>query len=112
MRQGRRRMRVLLLKLQYLPPSTEERIFNLLTPFIFFLHVVSATDLTIICDKKTSFTLFPYGNELKSHWAQIILIFFKEYQFCLLIKYIPVSLLSCTAQYACDVPILSEKSHP
>ncbi|GFQ80211.1 uncharacterized protein TNCT_50301 [Trichonephila clavata] len=104
MRRTRRRMRVLLLKLQYLPPSTEERIFNVLAPFIFFLQVVSATTITIVCDKKISSTMFAYGNELKSQWAQIILIFLKEYSFLFTYQVYPclIAIVYCTICVRCS----------
>ncbi|GFQ64196.1 uncharacterized protein TNCT_213401 [Trichonephila clavata] len=109
----RKRMRILLLKLQYLPPSTEERIFNLLTPFILFLHVVTSSIITITSDKKTLSAMFAYGNELKSRWAQIILIFFKECLFLFAYQVYPslIALVFCTICVRCSnsIRILTHK---
>ncbi|GFQ84329.1 uncharacterized protein TNCT_697051 [Trichonephila clavata] len=79
MRRKRRRLSILLLKLQFLSPCTEERIFNLLMPVIFLIHGVAAITLTILCDKKIASTAYAFGIEVESYWAQIMLIFFKDY---------------------------------
>ncbi|GFR25242.1 uncharacterized protein TNCT_172521 [Trichonephila clavata] len=81
MRRSRKRMSILFCKLQYLPPCRKEKVLNLLTPFLFFLHVVSAIAVTILCDRKKISTVLAYGNEIQNHFAQIMLIFFKYNNF-------------------------------
>ncbi|GFY71070.1 uncharacterized protein TNIN_1101 [Trichonephila inaurata madagascariensis] len=73
----RRRLSLLLLKLQYLPPCTEEKIFNLLMPLFFLILMALATACSIICDKKTFLAVFAYVKDLESQWAQKMFIFFK-----------------------------------
>ncbi|GFY46731.1 uncharacterized protein TNIN_294531 [Trichonephila inaurata madagascariensis] len=48
--------------------------------------------------------MFAYGNELKSHWAQVMLIFFKEYNFLFAYQVYPclIAVVYCTICVRCS----------
>ncbi|GFY46732.1 uncharacterized protein TNIN_294541 [Trichonephila inaurata madagascariensis] len=104
MRRTRRRLSILLLKLQYLPPCTEERIFNLLMPLIFFIPVAAAGTVTVLCDKKITSTACAFGIEVESYWAQIMLIFFKNYIYFFTYPVFPglIAVVYCTICVRCS----------
>ncbi|GFR23849.1 uncharacterized protein TNCT_270641 [Trichonephila clavata] len=103
----KRRLSILLLKLQYLPPSTKERIFSLLMLVIFLIPVAVAMSVTILCDKKITSTAYAFGKEVENQWAQIMLIFFKEYIYFLTYPTFPclISVLYCTICVRCSYAI-------
>ncbi|GFX02662.1 uncharacterized protein TNCV_2011061 [Trichonephila clavipes] len=103
MRRNRKRLSILFLKLQYLPPSPEEKIFDLLIPILFLIQVGLAAVCAMTADKDIS-TSFAYGKELKSHWARLMLIFFKEFLLLLICPLVPclIALVYCTICLRCS----------
>ncbi|GFX13947.1 uncharacterized protein TNCV_3422581 [Trichonephila clavipes] len=104
MRRTRRRFSLLLIKLQNLPPCTEERIFNLLMPLIFLFPVAAAGTVTVLCDKKITSTKYAFGIEVENHWAQILVIFFKEYIYFFAFPAFPclITVVYCTICVRCS----------
>ncbi|GFR19620.1 uncharacterized protein TNCT_56801 [Trichonephila clavata] len=103
MRRVRRRLSILILKLQYLQPSPKEKMFDLLIPILFLIQVALVVACTITADKDIS-TDFAYGKELKSHWVRLMLIFFKEFLLLLISPFLPclVALVYCTICLRCS----------
>ncbi|GFV44522.1 uncharacterized protein TNCV_3287041 [Trichonephila clavipes] len=79
MSRKRRCLSTLLLKLQYLPSSTKERLFNLLMLVIYLIPWAEAISVTVLCDKKLTAAAYAFGKEVENQWAQIMLILLKEY---------------------------------
>ncbi|GFQ67264.1 uncharacterized protein TNCT_133641 [Trichonephila clavata] len=103
MRLSRRRLSILLNKLEYLTPSPEEKMFDLLIPVLFLIHFGLSVACPIAADKTVSMS-FAYGKELKSHWARLMLIFFKEFLLLLICPFLPclVALVYCTICLRCS----------
>ncbi|GFY73655.1 uncharacterized protein TNIN_331911 [Trichonephila inaurata madagascariensis] len=103
MRLSRRRLNILLLKIQYLPPSPEEKMFHLLIPILFLIHVGLSATSAFTAEKYIS-TIFAYGKELKTHWARLMLIFFKDFLLLLICPFLPcfIALVYCTICLRCS----------
>ncbi|GFY50503.1 uncharacterized protein TNIN_95041 [Trichonephila inaurata madagascariensis] len=103
MHRTRKRLSILLLKLQCLPPSAEERAFNLLMLVIFLSPVALTTTNTVLCDKKTLSAKYAYGKESESHWVQMLVIF-KQFVYLFTYPTFPclIAVLYCTICVRCS----------
>ncbi|GFY79431.1 hypothetical protein TNIN_68731 [Trichonephila inaurata madagascariensis] len=103
----KKRLSFLLLKLQYLPSSTKESIYSSLMLVIFLIPLAVAMSVTILCDKKITSTEYTFGHEVENQWAQIMLIFFKEYIYFFTYPAFPclIDVLYCTICVRCSCAI-------
>ncbi|GFU45838.1 uncharacterized protein NPIL_572381 [Nephila pilipes] len=105
MRRKRMNMKILLRKLQPLHAPAHEKIFNFLVLIINAIPLVYSITFTIYSKKGFFSTKLAYGNEIKSPFGQIVLIWIKTFLEFLIFPTFPllVSLLFTTICLRCSL---------
>ncbi|GFY54476.1 hypothetical protein TNIN_193711 [Trichonephila inaurata madagascariensis] len=76
-------------------------------PLFFLIPVTAAGTVTVLCDKKITSTEHAFGIEVENHWAQIMVIFFKEYIHFFAFPVFPglIAVVYCTICVRCSYAI-------